>query len=134
MSNSNARFRREPIVRLPRVDGSRGAPIGRGSYPWDWRADAGRGGIDVKKTECFKKPARIGALEMSTDGAYDSGGSYCGIGQTIYAATNGDKADCFLMTTRAASLAEARAFFESCAPGLIRWKKEKNATQPNPGR
>ena len=121
---TSRRERREPIVRLPSVDGSRGAPMGRSVYPWDHKANGGHGGMaittDADKA-CYKKPARIGALEMSEDAAYDSGGAYWGIGETIYVATNGDNAGCFLMTTRAASLDAARAEFESRVPGLITW-------------
>ena len=84
---------------LPRVDCSRGAPMGRISWAED-----------------FSEPCRCFRLRFE-GGAYDTGGAYWGFPADVYCATNGEG---FRQFTRAASRAEAKAFFSSKHPA-IRW-------------
>lgn len=84
---------------LPKVDGSRGAPMGRR----EWADD-------------FTQPCRCFRLRF-IDLAYDEGGAYWGAPANVYCATNGEGVRLF---HRASNREEAKGFFKDCQP-FIKW-------------
>ena len=108
-----------PTPKLPKVDTTHGAPMGRAPWP---RKSMFSEGLDITQVECFKEPAYCFKLPLR-DG-YDPGGAYWGGPNDLWCATNGFEGDnTFQMFTRAGSRHEAQSKFEYEAPGRIMWRK-----------
>lgn len=95
--------------KLKKLDGSRGAPMGRFSHRTDNATNVS-----------------VSRLRMFSDGAYDIGGAYWGIGQPIYRAAwydeEGQACEAFV---RADSRDEAIAIFELEPHQLLRGASRK---------